>query len=116
MTATTSTRVAVTPRPPYYAAITTTELMQEYDAEEHRVRGLELLKLARQMPDFLGLEVFFDGNASVALSYWKTLDAIDEWRRHPIHMAAKNKAKAGWFGPCITRIAKIESDYGFNLR
>ena len=76
---------------------------------------MELYRLAQETDGFLGIEIFFEGRASVALSYWSSLEAIDAWRKHPLHGAAKNRAKAGWFGPCITRIAKVESDYGFNL-
>jgi heme-degrading monooxygenase HmoA len=113
----TQSRIASTPRPPYYAAITTAELAAEphYDAQAHRALGMELLRLAKQVDGFLGLEVLFDGACSVALSYWTTLEAIEAWREHPVHRVAKNQGKGGWFGPCITRIARIESDYGFNL-
>lgn len=109
-------RVAATPKPPYYTAITTAELAAGYDAEAHRTMGVELYRLAQRMTGFLGIEIFFEGRASVALSYWSSLEAIDTWRNHPLHSAAKNRAKAGWFGPCITRIARVERDYGFNLR
>jgi heme-degrading monooxygenase HmoA len=110
-------RIAATPRPPYYAAITTAELAPEphYDSDAHRAFGIELLKMAQRVEGFLGLEVFFDGTASVALSYWSTLESIDAWRKNPVHGVAKHLGKSGWFGPCITRIARIEGDYGFNL-
>jgi heme-degrading monooxygenase HmoA len=110
-------RIAATPRPPYYAAITTAELAPEpqYDSEAHRALGIELFKSAQRLDGFLGLEVFFDGAASVALSYWKTMESIDAWRNDPVHRVAKQMGKSAWFGPCITRIARIESDYGFNL-
>lgn len=82
-------RVAGTPAPPYYAVTTTTELGPAYDREEYLRLGSTL--------------------------YETDLDAIREWRVHPLHSAAKARAKAGWFGPTITRIARVEADYGFNL-
>ncbi|HEX7037919.1 MAG TPA: antibiotic biosynthesis monooxygenase [Pseudomonadales bacterium] len=108
-------RVARTPAPPYYAVTTTTELGPAYDREEYLRLGSTLYEQARELPGFLGLEVFFQGNASIAVSYWTDLDAIGAWRVHPLHSAAKARAKAGWFGPTITRIARVEADYGFNL-
>ena len=63
----------------------------------------------------MGLEVFFQGNASIAVSYWTDLGAIERWRRHPLHSVAKARAKTEWFGATMTRIARVESDYGFNL-
>ena len=108
-------RIAATPRPPYYAAITTTQLASEFDPQAYRELGIRLIEIAKTVDGFLGLEVFFDGAASVALSYWKSLEAIEAWRRHPLHVVAKDRAKSSWFGPGITRIARIERDYGFNF-
>lgn len=113
--AATLARVARTPRPPYYAVTTTAELKPEYDKAEHIRLGAELYGHARDVGGFLGLEAFFDGNASIAVSYWTDLDAIERWRKHPVHGRAKATAKASWFGATITRIARVEHDYGFNL-
>jgi heme-degrading monooxygenase HmoA len=108
-------RIAVTPQPPYYAAITTAQLASAFEPQAYRELGLKLVDSVQSIDGFLGLEVFFDGRASVALSYWRSLEAIDAWRRHPLHTIAKGRARSSWFGPCITRIARIEHDYGFNL-
>jgi heme-degrading monooxygenase HmoA len=108
-------RVARTPRPPYYAVTTTTELKPEYDKDEHVRLATELYRDAQIIGGFLGLEAFFEGNASIAVSYWTDLDAIERWRKHPLHGRAKAKAKAAWFGATVTRIARVETDYGFNL-
>jgi heme-degrading monooxygenase HmoA len=107
-------RLARTPRPPYYAAITTVELSSGYDAAEHVRLGTELYAHAREIGGFLGLELFFEGNASVAISYWRSREAIARWRGHSLHLRAKGIAKSSWFGPCITRICRIDDDYGFN--
>jgi len=112
---TTLARVARTPRPPYYAVTTTTEFRPEHDQREYVRLGTELYREAEAIGGFLGLEGFFDGNASVAISYWESFEAIERWRRHSLHGKAKGLAKASWFGPTITRIARVERDYGFNL-
>lgn len=108
-------RVARTPKPPYYAVTTTTETAPAFDKEAHMRLGGELYMLAREIDGFLGLEAFYEGGASIAVSYWRDLDAMERWRRHPAHGRAKAIAKASWFGPTITRIARVEADYGFNL-
>lgn len=108
-------RVCRTPPPPYYAVTTTTELGPGYDGDEHRRLGAELYLHAREAGGFLGLEAFFDGEASIAVSYWESLEAIERWRKDPRHGAAKQQAKTKWFGPTITRIARVEADYGFSL-
>lgn len=110
-----ATRLARTPRPPYYAVATTTELAAGYDERAHLERGARLYAEARGLGGFLGLETFFENGASIAVSYWESLDAIERWRRHPAHRDAKRLAKASWFGPTITRIMRVEDDYGFDL-
>lgn len=108
-------RVARTPEPPYYSVTTTTELRPEFDKDEHQRRGMELFLKAREIEGFIGLEAFYDGNASIAVSYWRDLDSIRKWSRHDAHVDVKKLAKSSWFGATITRIAKVERDYGFNL-
>jgi heme-degrading monooxygenase HmoA len=108
-------RVARTPRPPYYAVTTTTELGPGYEPDEHVRLAGAVYRQAREIGGFLGLEAFFDGGASIAVSYWESLEAIERWRRHPVHGAAKATAKTRWFGATVTRIARVEDEYGFNL-
>ena len=108
-------RVARTPAPPYYAVTTVTELGPGYDGEAHRRLGQQLYAHAMTLGGFLGLEAFFDGDGSIAVSYWESLEAIERWRTDPRHGAAKHVAKTEWFGPTITRIARVDADYGFNL-
>ena len=76
---------------------------------------MELYPRASEDDGFLGLEAFFDGGASIAVSYWRDREAVERWRRDPRHAAAKARAKAEWFGATITRVARVEADYGFNL-
>jgi heme-degrading monooxygenase HmoA len=115
MTANTLARVARTPRPPYYAVTTTTELAKSFDAPAYMAMATRLYKDAHTVDGFLGLEAFFENGASIAVSYWTSLEAIERWRNHPLHQTAKSRAKTEWFGPTITRIARVEADYGFNF-
>jgi len=108
-------RVARTPPPPYYAVTTVSELAEGFDEAAYVAMGQVLYVHALKVGGFLGLEAFFEAGASVAISYWDSAEAVSRWRDHPAHSAAKARAKAGWFGPTITRVARVESDYGFNL-
>ena len=107
--------VARTPRPPYYAVTTTTQFSAEFDADAYRRLGAELYREAHAIGGFLGLEAFFTETASIAVSYWTDLEAIARWRAHTLHGRAKDLARSTWFGPTITRIARVEADYGFHL-
>ena len=112
---TTVARVARTPKPPYYSVSTTTELAAGFDEAAYFKLATALYGHAQEIDGFLGLEAFFQDGASVATTYWASLEAIQRWRDDPRHMVAKQKARNGWFGPTITRIARVERDYGFNL-
>lgn len=108
-------RIARTPPPPYYVVTTTTELLPGYERQMHLDIGIELYSQANAAGGFLGLEVFMENGASIAASYWESAEAIERWRKHSAHEHAKALAKKSWFGATITRIARVESDYGFNL-
>lgn len=114
-TKTTLAALARTPAPPYYSVTTTTEFAAGFDRQAYFRVGARLYESARGMEGFLGLEAFFDGDASVAISYWDSLEAIERWRRDAGHEAAKDMAKRSWFGPTLTRIARVDADYGFHL-
>jgi len=45
--------------------------------------------------------------------YWRSLEAIEIWRQHPGHGGAKQLGRQ-WFSHCMTRIARVERDYGFD--
>jgi heme-degrading monooxygenase HmoA len=108
-------RVVRTPSPPYYAVTTTTELAPGFDRTAYFDLGTQLYADAHRIDGFLGLEAFFEGGAAIAVSYWSSLEAIERWRRHADHLRAKDLARTTWFGRCMTRIAKVERDYGFHL-
>lgn len=111
----TQTRIVRTPRPPYYVVTTTTELLPGYDQQKHFEIGGRLYAEAQSLGGFLGLDLFFSDGASIAASYWEDMEAVCRWRDRKTHQEAKLLAKSRWFGATITRIAKVEKDYGFNL-
>lgn len=67
--------IAKTPRPPYYAAIFTSERTEGDDG--YGVMGDKMVELAAQQPGFLGVESVRDHNGvGITVSYWESLDAI----------------------------------------
>ncbi len=49
-------------------------------------------KLAKQQPGFLGVESA-RGNSGlgITISYWESLDAIENWKKNTLHKEAKKK-------------------------
>ncbi|RED16558.1 antibiotic biosynthesis monooxygenase family protein [Parasphingopyxis lamellibrachiae] len=103
---------AKTPAPPYYSVTTTASLGKKHDPHRHVSLGLALYAQAETIDGFLGWEVMMETDFSIAISYWRSLGSIETWRHHEGHCGAKQLGKK-WFSHCITRIALVERDYGF---
>lgn len=103
------TRIATTPEPPYYAVIAPAVLSS--DVSGYPQLAQHLIETAPSIDGFLGIETCFQGNFVIAVSYWRSLEAIEAWRNHPKHLHAKAAAKARWFDQYLTRIAKVEKVY-----
>ena len=102
-------RIADTPEPPYYAVIAPAVL--NTNVEGYPEMAASLMELARGIDGFLGIESCFQSNFAIAVSYWRSLEAIDAWRRHAQHLHAKELGKTRWFESYVTRIAKVERAY-----
>jgi heme-degrading monooxygenase HmoA len=95
---------------PYYAVIFTsirTEVTEDY-TETNNV----LTEAASAVPGFLGQESTRDG-LGIAVSYWKDLESIDQWRKHLAHQTAKQRGIREWYKTYTLRICKVESHNHF---
>ena len=102
-------QIARTPAPPYYAVIAPAVLST--DVSGYPEMALRLMEVAREVDGFLGIESCFQGRFTLAVSYWRSLEAIDAWRAHARHRVAKDMGKTKWFDAYFTRIARVERDY-----
>ena len=102
-------QIAQTPEPPYYAVIAPAVLRT--DTQGYPEMALRLMELAHEVDGFLGIETCLTRNFSLAVSYWRSLEAIDAWRRHTQHVCAKDLGKQRWFAAYTTRIARVERVY-----
>lgn len=101
--------LARTPRPPYYAAIFTSQLREDdagYQAVSER-----MLELARQQPGFLGVESARTG-IGITVSYWESAEAIRTWKMNLEHQQARRQGRERWYAAYRVRIARVERDYG----
>ena len=102
-------KVVNAPAPPYYAVIAPAELAD--DVRGYPEMAAKLFELAKEQPGFLGIESGFQKGFALAVSYWASLEAIESWSKHSLHMIAKEKGKSAWFKKYVTRIAKVERVY-----
>ena len=107
--------IAHTPPPPYYAVIFTS--VRTNETSGYADTAERMVELANGQPGFLGIEsarnAHDDGRLGITVSYWSSLDAIRNWKRHAEHQLAQQRGRADWYETYKTRICKVERDYGF---
>ncbi len=102
--------IANTPHPPYYAVIfTSVRTVGDHGYQEMARRMVEL---ASQQDGFLGVESARN-EVGITVSYWRDLVSIKKWKAHLEHKFAREKGRSTWYAEFKVRIAKVESDYGF---
>ncbi len=100
---------ANTPAPPYYAVIFTS-LRTEGD-DGYRKTAERMTELAQQQQGFLGLESARN-ELGITVSYWESLDAIQNWKTNTEHLLAQKKGRTDWYSAFKVRICRVERDYG----
>ena len=97
---------------PYYAVIFTSKRTQT----QHEAYGkmAELMEdLASGQEGFLGVDSARN-EVGITVSYWKSLDAIAQWKQHADHRIAQQKGRSDWYQWYHVRICKVEREYDFN--
>lgn len=101
--------IAKTPTPPYYAVIFTNERTSV--EEGYQSMAERMVELAQQQPGFLGVESVRNG-LGITVSYWQSLDAIQQWKNNAEHLQAQRLGHEQWYQHFSIRIAKVEREYG----
>ncbi|KOV60036.1 antibiotic biosynthesis monooxygenase family protein [Streptomyces sp. MMG1121] len=112
--------------PPYYAVVFTSvrrfdkasELDSgqdsDKDAGDYQRTAARLSRLVRDIPGFLGEDFAHSpGGLAISVAYFRDLDGIERWRRHPEHLGAKRLGRDRWFEQYVLHIAKVEQAHGF---
>lgn len=104
--------IAKTPKPPYYAVIFTsirTEVDAGYAEMAERMEAL-----AARQPGYLGLEAFRESSgAGTTISYWKTLEDLQSWKKNVEHREAQRLGRERWYRTYRLRVCRVEYEYGF---
>lgn len=105
--------IANTPQPPYYAVIFTSERTEGDDGYEEMAKMM--VELAVKQPGFLGVEsVRGQDGIGITVSYWTSLEAIRNWKKHDWHQLAQKKGKADWYKRYALRVCYVERDSFFD--
>lgn len=105
--------IAKTPNPPYYAVIFSS---QRTDGENGYGKMAEkMVELASQQEGFLGVESARDEGLGITVSYWESLEAIQNWKENAAHLVAQARGKSEWYKQFALRVAKVERDSFFEM-
>lgn len=100
------------PEPPYYAVIFSSEKSSFLDGFEEMDR--KTLEVAKEISGFLGFETAGNGKENIFISYWKSMESLEEWKKHPLHLAAKQKGTQLWYTRYLSQICLVEKSHLFN--
>lgn len=92
----------------YYAVIFTSTLSQDTDGYSAMAASME--KLAQRQAGFLGIESARE-SIGITISYWTSLDAIQQWKQQLDHQQAQRLGRERWYQSYRVRIAKVDRDY-----
>ncbi len=95
---------------PYYAVIftsTQTETLEGYAAMAQQMETL-----AKQQAGFMGMDSARSA-IGITVSYWKSLEAIQQWKQHADHIIAQKKGMKEWYVYYNVKICKVEREYDF---
>ena len=99
--------IAKTPPPPYYAVIFTS-VRTEGDGGFKQAAG-EMEALGYSQPGFLGAESVRDiSGVGIRISYWESLQAIENWKNNTKHQDAQKMGQDIWYSSFATRVCKVE--------
>jgi heme-degrading monooxygenase HmoA len=107
------TRLANTPKPPYYAVIFASQ-RTEGDLGYGKMAE-KMVELATQQEGFLGVDSARDEGLGITVSYWESLEAINKWKDHSLHRVAQEKGKTVWYQNYSLRVCKVEREHFFEL-
>ncbi|MFI9113245.1 antibiotic biosynthesis monooxygenase family protein [Streptomyces venezuelae] len=98
--------------PPYYTAVFTSV---RPDAPEGYAETAERMnELVSEIPGFLGYEAARSpGGIGITVAYFRDLEALDAWRLHAEHQAAKAYGREHWYDSYSVHIGKVERSYSF---
>jgi heme-degrading monooxygenase HmoA len=97
--------------PPYYAVIFST--ITEDNLEGYLETSIRMEQLAKLQKGYLGIESA-RSEIGITVSYWKTIEAITQWKNNVEHTEVRNLGREKWYKKYQLRICKVEREYGFD--
>jgi len=94
----------------YYAVIFTSLLSKKVEGYTEMSDKME--KLAKLQNGFLGMNSARN-EIGITISYWDSLEAINNWKLQSEHLIAQEKGKSDWYSWYNVKICKVEREHEF---
>ena len=95
-----------------YAVIFTAKI-KEFD-EQYSETAQRMRELAFSKYGCKEFNASAEGDTEIAVSYWQSLDDIQEWKKDIQHLEAQSLGKQQWYSWYKVDIAKIERSYEYS--
>lgn len=95
---------------PYYVVIFTST--QTDNTEGYSEMAEKMETLARHQEGFIGIESARN-TIGITVSYWKSLEAIKNWKANTEHLFAQQKGREQWYNWYNVKICKVEREYEY---
>jgi len=95
---------------PYYAVIFTSKRTESDNG--YAEMAIQMEELAKNQPGFLAVESARE-EIGITVSYWKSLEAIANWKANTDHLFAQKKGIKDWYSWYHVRICLVEREYDF---
>jgi len=93
---------------PYYAVIFTSTRTEGDNGYNEMSEQMKLL--AKKQDGFIGVDSARN-KVGITVSYWKSLEAVKNWKQNTEHLLAQQKGRNEWYNWYNVRICKVESEY-----
>lgn len=94
-----------------YAVIFSSE-RNDKDHSGYEKMASRMVELAKNQKGFLGIESARDSSGiGITISYWETLEDIQNWKINDEHLIAQQRGKSDWYKSFKIKICKIEREY-----
>ena len=95
---------------PYYAVIFTSTRTEGDNGYGDMAELMETL--AKEQDGFISIDSARE-EVGITVSYWKSLEAIKQWKQQTDHILAQQKGRQDWYSWYNVRICKVEREYEF---
>lgn len=94
----------------YYAVIFTSKRTEGDNGYSEMSELIEVL--AKKQHGYMFMESA-KSEIGITISYWESLDDIQNWKQQADHLIAQKKGRSDWYSWYNVKICKVERDYAF---